>query len=81
MRTALLRNNTRVSQSFGHFTLPPYGIGRVPVEVIEGFRRHPSRDFTVVADDPDSQLFFQTERRPSNPRYAGRQARSEGMTR
>lgn len=65
----LLRNNTRVTQSFGRFEIAPYSVGRVPFTWIEHFRANPNREFSVVDDDPEAQLFKASNHLPTNSRY------------
>ena len=72
----MLRNNTDTIQSFGRYTIPPRGIGRVPLQVIEGFRAHPNASFTVIADEPEVYFFAQTDHLPDNPRYRARRHES-----
>jgi hypothetical protein len=65
----LLRNNSRTNQSWGNWEIAAGGIGRVPYEIIEGLRKHPSRDFEVIDDQSESYPFVRTEHEPFNTRY------------
>lgn len=65
----LVKNVSKAPHCWGSFEVPPGTIGRVPIEVIESLRKHPSRELIVVDDDPKLCPFIRTPHAPSSARY------------
>ena len=69
MPLSWLKNNTPVFQSFGRHTLEAGGVGLVPLEVVDHYKSHPTFEFTVLDNAPESWVFRHTDHRPFNARY------------
>lgn len=68
-RLVWVKNNSKVQQSWGRYSIEPGMAGLVPAEAVVGGAGQRNPDFTVLSDNPETWLFRRTEHQPSNPRY------------